>query len=362
METSDLLKELTEAHGPSGYEAEIGELVAEKLSAFADEVKRDGVGNVVALRRGEGEEPRPSVMLAAHMDEIALMVTGLDKGFLRLTEVGGFDQRVLLGQEVRVHGRREIPGLIVSVPPHFTEPSEREKPVPLDRLFVDVGLPASEVETLVRVGDPITLKARYTPLAGNYASSKSMDDRASVAAVVLCLEELGRRRHLWDVYAVATVQEEVTGIGAIAGAYNLRPTIAVAIDVTFGQQPGFASPETGKLDGGPCVSLGPNIHPRLFDRLMEAAKAMEIPYQVEPIPGASGTDAWAIQVSRSGVPTGLLGVPLRYMHSAVETVCLRDVERSGRLLAEFISRLDAVFAESLSVRDALPTDTGGEGR
>ncbi len=362
MDASDLLKELTEARGPSGFETEIGELVAEKLAASADEVKRDAVGNVVALKRGGGEEPRPSVMLAAHMDEIALMVTGLDKGFLRLTTVGGFDHRVLFGQKVCVHGRRELSGLVVSVPPHFTSPDEREKPVPLDRLFVDVGLPPSEVETLVRVGDPITLKVRYTPLYGNFASSKSMDDRASVAAMVLCLEELGRRKHLWDAYAVATVQEEVTGIGAIAGAYSLRPTIAVAMDVTFGQQPGFSSPETSKLDGGPCISLGPNIHPRIFDRLVDAAKALEIPYQVEPIPGASGTDAWAIQVSRSGIPTGLLEIPLRYMHSAVETVCLRDVERAGRLLAEFISRLDAAFAETLSVRDALSPKAGGEGR
>jgi putative aminopeptidase FrvX len=360
METSDLLKELTEASGPSGYEAEVAELVAERLAALAEEVKRDRIGNVVALRRGEGGDPRPSVMLAAHMDEISLMVAGLEKGFLRLTEVGGFDKRNLLGQEVRVHGRRELPGLVVSVPPHFTEPAEREKPVPLDKLFVDVGLPASEVEALVRVGDPIIVKAPYVPLAGGCASSKSMDDRASVAAVILCLEELCRRRHLWDVYAVATVQEEVTGIGAIAGAYSLRPTIAVAIDVTFGQQPGFSSPETGKLDGGPCVSLGPNVHPGMFERLVDAAKALEIPYQLEPVPGSSGTDAWPIQVSRSGIPTGLLGIPLRYMHSAVETVSLRDVERTARLLAEFVSRLDAGFADALSVKDALAREADGK--
>jgi endoglucanase len=362
MEISDLVKELTEARGPSGYEAEVRELVAERFAALADEVRSDAVGNVIALKRGGdgGEERKASVMLAAHMDEIALIVSQLEKGFLRVTQIGGFDPRVLLGQSVTVHGKRELPGLVVSVPPHFTEPHEREKPVPLDKLFVDVGLPPADVESLVKVGDVITLRARYTPLAGGLAFSKSMDNRACVAAIVCCLEELARRRHSWDVYAVATVQEEVTGIGAVAGSYHLEPTIAIALDVSFAQQPGLSGPETSKLDGGPYITLGPNIHPRIFHRLVEAAKSLELPYQVDPAPGSTGTDAWAIQVSRSGIPTGLTGVPLRYMHTSVETVALRDIERTGRLLAEFISRLDAGFADSLVIRDALAPESGGE--
>jgi endoglucanase len=269
---------------------------------------------------------------------------------------------VLFGQRVTVHGRCELPGMVVSVPPHFTSPAEREKPVSLDRLFVDVGLPVDEVERHVRVGDVITLRARMVRLNGAYVACKAMDDRASVAAMVLCLEELGRRRHAWDVYAVATVQEETGCIGAGVGAYGIEPTAAVAIDVTFGQQPGTPGPETFKMDGGPSLAIGPNIHPRMFDRLVAAARALELPYQVEPAPGHSGTDAWSIQVARSGVPTAVVGIPVRSMHSPVETVCLRDVERTGRLLAEFAVRLEDAFAATLVVKDALAPAAAPAGR
>jgi endoglucanase len=361
MDTADLLRQLVEARGPSGYEAELRGIASERLGEFADEVRIDALGNVIALKRGEGDGPRPSLMLAGHMDEIALIVSGLEKGFLRVTRIGGWDPRVLFGQRVTVHGRRELPGMVVSVPPHFTAPSEREKPVSLDKLFVDVGLPVDEVERHVRVGDVITLRARMLRLNGLYAACKAMDDRAAVAAIVLCLEELARRRHSWDVYAVATVQEETGCIGAGVGAFGIEPTAAVAIDVTFGQQPGVTGPETFKMDAGPSIAIGPNIHPGMFDRLLAAAKAVELPYQVEPAPGNSGTDAWSIQVARSGIPTGLLGIPLRYMHSPVETVCLRDVERTGRLLAQFISRLEDRFGETLGVADALAAANAPEG-
>jgi tetrahedral aminopeptidase len=360
MSSEDLLRELAQARGPSGAEDEIRALAAEKLKAVSDEVRSDAMGNLIALKRGEGPEPRPSVMLAAHMDEIGLMVSGREKGFLRFTNVGGFDARVLMGQGVIVHGKRELRGVVVSVPPHFTKPEAWEKSVPMDKLFVDVGLPPSEVESLVSVGDLMTIEAGFTRLAGGYVSSKSLDDRAGLAAVVMAMEELGRRRHSWDVYAVATVQEEHSFAGAITGAYHLAPTIAIAIDVSFGQQPGFAGPETVKTDGGPCIALGPNIHPRIYDRLEEAAKTADIPFQPEPQPANTWTDAWPIQVSRSGIPTGLVEIPVRYMHTAVETTALRDVERTARLLAEFTSRLDAEFAGMLSVRDALGPD-GGEG-
>jgi len=348
MKTAELLKQLTEARGPSGYEAEIRKIVRERFGQYADETRTDALGNVIALKRGVGPEPRPTVMLAGHMDEIALMVKQIEKGFLHIVEIGGFDPRVLLGQEVVVHGRRELPGVVVSVPPHFTDPAERDKAVPLDKLFVDVGLPPGQVDKLVRVGDLITIHRRFTELNSGRATSKAMDDRTAVAAIAICLEELGRLKHQWDVYAVATVQEEETLGGAFTSSYGLAPTIAIAIDVSFGHQPGLSEAETIKMDKGPSITLGPNIHPKVFDGLVAAAKAMELPHQIEPIPGHSGTDAWAIQVSRAGVPTGLLGIPLRYMHTSVETVVLKDVERTGRLLAAFIARLDDEFLDVLT--------------
>jgi endoglucanase len=359
METASLLRELTCARGPSGYEAEIRAVVHRLFAERAHAVRVDALGNCIALHRGTGGsvEPRPSLMLAGHMDEIALMVHQVEKGFLRVAQIGGFDARVLLGQEVTVHARAELSGLVVSVPPHFTDAADREKPVPLDKLFIDVGLPPAEVDGLVRVGDVVTLRPRWTLLASGYAACKSMDDRAAVAAIVLCLEELSRRSHEWDVYAVATVQEEVGLAGAETGGYGIAPTAAVAIDATFGAQPGLSAAETVKMDAGPSIGLGPNFHPKIFDSLVAAAKAVELPHQIEPVPGASGTDAWALQVSRSGVPCGLVSIPVRSMHSPVETVCLRDVERAARLLAEFICRLPADAADALVTRNALAERT-----
>jgi endoglucanase len=357
METAALLRELTEARGPSGYEGEIRKVISARFAAHARDVRTDALGNCVALVPGTGEPPssgvRPTLMLTGHMDEIALMVSQVEKGFLRVAQVGGFDPRVLLAQEVIVHGARELPGLVVSVPPHFTDAADREKPVPLEKLFIDTGLSPRDVESLVHVGDLVTLRARWTELTGGYVACKSMDDRAAIAAIVLCLEELSRRTHSWDVCVVAAAQEEVGSHGAIAGAFGVAPTAAVAVDVTFGIQPGLTSPEGMKMDAGPTIAQGPNFHPRLFDRLIEAAKGIELPHQVEIIPAESGTDAWHIQVSRSGVPCALVGIPARYMPTPVETLCLRDVERAGRLLAEFVCGLSPEFAETLETRDAL---------
>jgi tetrahedral aminopeptidase len=358
METAGLVRELTEASGPSGYEAGIRGTVRRLLAPYVHDTGTDAMGNLVAIRRGEGQGFRPTLMIAAHMDEIALMVTQVEKGFLRFTGVGGFDPRVLPGQEVVVNARRPLPGVIVSVPPHFTDPAEREKPFAMDRLFIDVGLPPAEVDGLVKVGDLVTLGARFTTLAGGLVACKAMDDRASVAAMILALEEISRARTAWDVAAVATVQEEVTMAGAYGGAWGLDPAAAVVLDVTFGLQPGVSGPEAVKLDAGPGIAVGPNFHPALVDRLTATARQKEIPHQVEVLAGGSGTDAWAIQVTRTGIPCGLLSIPLRSMHTTVETVCLRDIERTARLLAAFVIGLDAGFAAAFSVRDALAGGTG----
>jgi tetrahedral aminopeptidase len=357
METAALLRELTEARGPSGYEGEIRTIIQARFAEHAHDVRIDALGNCIARLPGTGPAApggaRPALMLTAHMDEVALMVTQVEKGFLRITQVGGFDPRVLLGQEVIVHGARELPGLVVSIPPHFTAPADREKPVPLEKLFVDVALPPEEAVSAVHVGDLVTLRARWTELSGGCVACKSMDDRAAMASIILCLDELSRRSHAWDVFAVATVQEEVGCRGAVTGAFGVAPTAAIALDATFALQPGLSASDAVKMDGGPSVAVGPNFHVRLSDRLVEAARAIELPCQVEPIPAESGTDAWRIQVSREGIPCALVGIPVKYMHTPVETVCLRDVERAGRLLAETICRLPVDFAESLETRDAL---------
>lgn len=343
METITLLKRLSETPGLSGNEGPVREAIRELWAPLVDELRQEGLGSLMGLKRGSGPEPRPKLMLAAHMDEIGLRVTGIEKGFLRITRVGGTDRRVLPGTEVTVHGRRDLAGVVGMRPPHVVPKEQRDKPVPWEELFVDLGLPEEEVRELVRVGDPISFHRELVELGGWLAAGKGLDNRASVVAVTRALEQLGRTEHAWDVVAVATVQEEVGLYGAVTSAYGVRPDLAVAVDVTFARQGGLSDDRTFPLGEGPTVALGPNFHPQVVQRLKATAEANEIPYHIEPTPGRSGTDAWAIQVSREGVPTGLVSIPIRYMHQPVETVAVKDVERAGRLLAAFAAALETDF-------------------
>ncbi len=352
MQIQDFLKEITEASGVSGYEAPVRELVHTEFARYADELRADTMGSLIALKRGQRAEgtPRRSIMLAGHMDEIGLVVTKLEKGYLRFSTVGGFDLRVLLGQEVIVHGRRDLPGIIGSRPPHVLGEEEREQVVPIDKLFIDTGLPADELAQTVRVGDIVTLQRQFTELAGGLVAGKAFDDRAAVACIDSCLQHLAGMKHTWDVYAVATVQEEVGLKGAVTSTFGLDPDIGVAIDVGHGNMLGVPEVDTVAIGGGPAIGLGPNFHPSMYARLVDTAKKHEIAIQTDPIPGPSGTDAWAMQVTREGLPTALISIPLRYMHTTVETLALKDVERIGRLLALFIAGLDEAFAGELGLQ------------
>jgi endoglucanase len=342
------LKRLSEARGVSGHEREVREIVMAEYKALADEVWVDSLGSVIALKRGKAKEPRPSIMLATHMDEIGLIVSQLEEGFLHFQQVGGYDDRVLLGQEVVVHGERDLSGLIGARPPHVLPPGERDKPIPHDKLLIDVGLGAEELAAVVRVGDLVTMKRELIELQGELVAGKAFDNRVSVVAATLCLEELGRLHHDWDVYAVATVQEEVTMAGAMTSTFALEPDIGVAIDVTWASQPAAPDEYTFPLGKGPVIGLGPNFHPKLQQALVAAAKGLEMEHNIEVAARPGGTDAWAMQISREGVPTALVSIALRNMHTPVETVSLKDVQRTGRLLAAFISKLDGEFLDSLA--------------
>jgi len=355
MDIVQLLRDLSQASGISGFEEGASAVAQSALEPYADAIRRDALGNLIALRRGNRAEGTParSVMLAAHMDEIGLMVTKVDDGFIRFTRVGGVDLRTILGQEVIVHAARPLPGIVGTRPPHVLPPQEMKKPVALENLFIDVGLPPDQVLSLVHVGDAITLRRDMLELADPYVSGKALDDRAGVVTLAVCLEALSTLKHEWDVYAVATTQEEVGCRGAIVSAYGIAPDIAVAVDVGFGAQPGVSETESIAMDGGPAVAMGPNIHPLIHERLVETAKDYEIPHQVEVAAGDSGTDAWALQVAREGIPSGLLSLPLRYMHTTVETACTRDLSRTGRLLALFIAGLREDFATKLGLSDQI---------
>jgi endoglucanase len=341
------LKSLMTAPGLSGHEAPIRRLIRAEWEPLVDEISTSRIGSLHALRRGAGPEPRSSILLAAHMDAIGLMVTRLVDGFLHVVGVGGVDPRVLPGQPVTVHGRQDLPGLVVPTPARLLPPRFSGASFPMEHLLVDTGLQPGEVSRLVRPGDLVSFAQPPLETASETLAGHSLDNRASVAALTICLQELSRRPHQWDVWAVATVQEEINLGGAATSAFQLRPSLAVAIDVTFGASPGSPDHKTYALGDGPTLGWGPNIHPRLYECFKSLAERLEIPFQVEALPSHSGTDAIAMQVAAGGLPAMVLSIPLRYMHTPVEMVSIKDIQRAGRLLAEFTAALDGEFLNSL---------------
>jgi endoglucanase len=343
--TAKRLERLSEAVGVFGYSGanNIHAVISKEMAPLVDVVERDRMGSVIGVKLGQQSDPsRRKIMLAAHLDEIGAAVTKVDQGFLRFARVGGLDDRVLMGQEVIVHGRRNLPGIIGSIPPHFK--TESGDTVDHQTMVIDVGLLPDQVIDMVQVGDLISFSRPVTKMLNGLISGKAMDNRSSIAAVITCLDELGRLKHDWDVYAVATTDEEKGSyVGATTQAYKIRPDVALVLDVTFGD----VEEIDVKLDHGPVIGLGPSNHSVIRKRLVEICERLELKYQTEMMPSGAGTDAYAIEVSRSGVPTVLISIPSRYMHSPVEVVSLKDVERTGRLLAYFIASLDDGFIDTL---------------
>lgn len=353
-EITPFLKSLLSAPGISSYETPVARLIDEKWRPLVDETNLSRIGSLQALKKGTGSAPRPSIMIATHMDAIGMMVTSIADGFLHFTQVGGIDPRILPGTPVIVHASGsgdELPGVIVIPPARALPASVGDGVVSLEYLLIDVGLLPSETAAKVRTGDPISFATEPKELAGEVISGHTLDNRASVAVLTVALEELQKKSHIWDVWAVATVQEEVTLGGAFTSAYGLRPQIAVAIDVTFAKGPGASDWQTLPLGKGPTLTMGPNMHPYLYKTFKELAEKLEISYQPEVTPRMSGTDGYATQVAAEGIPTMVIGIPLRYMHTPVEVVALKDIQRAGRLLAEFIAALEADFTEKIVWED-----------
>jgi endoglucanase len=345
------LKSLVSVSGLSAHEGPVARLVEQRWRPLADELHTSRLGSLHALKRGRGRSPRPALLIAAHMDTIGLIVRKVVDGFLYVASVGGVDVRVLPGSPVRVHTasgpEAGLPG-VVTLPPGWLLPAGVGKDqVPIAHLLVDIGLPPREVARRVRVGDLISLDTGPVEHAGETLSGHSLDNRASLAALTICLEELQSRAHVWDVWAAATVQEETTLGGAATSAFQLRPQIAIAVDTTYGKGPGTNGWDTFALGKGVTLGLGPNIHPFVHARLKQLAERLEIPHAVEPIPKDSGTDAQAMQTAADGIPTMVMEIPLRYMHTPIEMVALQDVRRMGRLLAEFAADLEADFLEKI---------------
>ncbi len=342
------LKTMLSAPGLSGLEKPISTIIAQEWKDLVDDVSLSPLGSLHALKRGDGPEPRRKVMLAAHMDAIGLMVTDIQDGFLRFTEIGGIDSRILPGQLVTVHGRQDLPGIIAIPAAHLLPKDATSAVVAMQYLVVDTGLREAEVNKQVRIGDAISFANPPIELSGETLSGHTLDNRVSVAAVTICLQLLQRRLHSWDVYAVATTQEEETLGGATTSPFEIRPDLAIVIDVTFAKGPGGSDWRSFKLGAGIGLAWGPNIHPAMYNAIKGKADELEIPYEQELAPKMSGTDAMGIQVVSQGIPCIVLGIPLRYMHTPVETVSLKDVQRVGRLMAEFIVDLEPDFIEKIN--------------
>jgi putative aminopeptidase FrvX len=348
MEHLDFLKALISTSGLSAHEGPVLRLIRDKWAPMLDVLETSRLGSLHGLKRGQGARARPSIMIATHMDAIGMMVTSISEGLMHFGEIGGIDPRILPGTPVVVHGKRDLPGVVI-LPPLPTLPeSARDAAIGLRHLLVDVGLTASQVQRLVQVGDLISFATAPLELAGESLSGHSLDNRASVAALTVCLEELQKKKHVWDVWAIATAQEEETLGGASTSAHALQPDLAVVVDVTIGKGPGADGWDTFPLGKGPSLGWGANLHPFLYRQFDELAKRLEIPVAMEVTPTYSGTDAHAIQVAGVGIPTMLLGIPLRYMHTPVEMIVFKDVQRVGRLLAEFICGLEADFVEKIT--------------
>jgi len=344
------LKSLISVSGISAHESPAARLIENKWKPLADEMSVSRLGSLHGLKRGSGRLPRPSVLIAAHMDAIGLMVSHIVDEFLRVAAIGGIDPRVLPGTPVMIHASgsgEELPGVIAMLPASLLPDGVGKDTVRIEHLLVDTGLTPREVSKRVRVGDLVAFNTEPVEMSGEIVSGHTLDNRASVAALTVCLEELRSRPHVWDVWAVASTQEEVTLGGAQTSVFQLRPSIAIAVDTTFGKGPGADGWNAFPLGKGPTLGMGPSIHPFLHQRFEEIAKKLEIPFAVEPMPVESQTDADAMQLVAEGVPTMVISIPLRYMHTPVEMVSLKDVERAGRLLAEFVVSLEEDFIEKI---------------
>ena len=338
----DFLKHILSSPSPSGYEQHVQKIWREYTKKFA-RVHTDSHGNTIGVVNPKGS---PRVMFAGHCDEIGFMVIYIDdQGFLYFGSIGGFDETIIAGRRITVHtANGPVPGVVGKAPIHLMKQEDRKKASKIEDLWLDIGAKdKKEAESLVSIGDPVTYTDDFMELKTGLAVARAFDDRIGSFIVAEVLRELARSKTLKaSVHSVSTVQEEIGLRGARTSAYGIEPTVGIATDVTFAtDQPGVEKKQVGdiKLGKGPVIARGPNINPRVFDLLVKTAKKKKIPYQTEGIPRGTGTDANVIQITKAGVAAGLVSVPVRYMHTPVETLDLRDAENAIKLMASFADAL-----------------------
>lgn len=333
MDMKHVLETLCGCTAPSGFEAPAAQTARALLEPLVDQVSIDRMGNVIGVRRC-GREGAKTILLDAHLDEIGLIVTGAEEGFLRFSTIGGVDPRMLPGREVTILTDPPIPGMVA--PPTPLQDDE-SKAVPIPELVVDAGLTQEQAEKLL--GTPMVYRGACFPLGEDQMCGKAMDDRSCFAALLRCMELLKDKTLDVDVYVMGSTREEVSGVGATVGTWAVQPDCCVAVDVTHGRTPDGPSDKTFVLGGGPAVGVGPNMARWMTQRLLDKAKEREIPFQQEVMSGHTGTNGWEMQISREGVATAVLSLPLKYMHSPIEVLSLTDLEHTAALLAAFVEDL-----------------------
>lgn len=338
MDGKELMFKLCDSFGVSGNEYMLHGILEEYFKEYTDEIRIGKLGDFVAIKKGSSNGDF-KIMIAAHADEVGLMVNDIDeKGFIHFTNVCGVDPKTLPAQEVIIHGSRDVYGVIGAKPPHVLSAEEMKKAISMEDMVIDVGMNREEVHSVISVGDFINIKRNCINLLSDYVTGKALDDRCGIAAMYECAKELQKMKHSADVYFVATTQEERGHHGAKVMSYEISPDIGIAVDVDFGDKYAYSDvkSECGK---GIEIAVGPNIHPELADMMMKVADDYNIEYAIDVSPGPTGTDGWDIQVSRDGIPTLLVSIPLRYMHTSTEVISYGDVKEAGRLLALFIASI-----------------------
>lgn len=340
MDILEVLRRLCEQNGPSGFEGPVANEAAALLRPYVDELRVERLQSVLGIRRC-GKEGAKKLLLDAHLDEIGFLITGVEDGFLRFRTLGGVDQRMLPAREMIVLTDPPVLGVVATTPPHLQSPGESDQSIPLDKLFLDIGMNQEAAEQAVPVGTPVVYRAEVFPLGEKQICGKALDDRACFAVLLRTLELLQNETLDVDLYILGSSCEEVGGRGARTAVYDVAPDFCVALDVTYA-----ATPDEPKSNGrvmelgrGPAIGVGPVMTRWMTERFRAKAMSSEIPYQIEVMAGSTGTNGDELQTAREGIATAVLSLPLKYMHSPVEVIHREDLEQTARLLAAFILEL-----------------------
>lgn len=333
MDLKKIILELSALNGVSGEEDEACKYALEILKNYTDDAYIKN-GNVVG-NFGKRSKEKPHVLIDAHIDQVGLIVTNIYKsGFLGISNIGGIDRRLLPAQQVCIHGKEKLCGIITSVPPHLS--GDNEKIGKIDEFFVDTGMSFEKVSELVSLGDKISFVSPPTELLNGCITGTALDDRSGVASILYALELLKNKEYSCSFTVLFSTQEELGERGAAIGAFDLNPDIALAVDVSFGRTLGDKEYESGELHKGPMIGISPCLSKEISNALEKVCEQEKIPYQLEVMNGLTSTNADRFSVNRAGCKACTVSIPLKYMHTPAEIIAIDDVENTGRLIAEYL--------------------------